>query len=147
MLLRRLSKRSHVHDGQIDRWSWSFSCDLDKKNTDVEQWVRIGRLFQTREYRGWSERVCSWPPTTLWFSAIVAKSVQWSPRHTNGHRCSFLLQRVVHARITRTFCRGHAAQSRLHTRHHVLVTLSRFNFYVLAYRSFVTAITMRESRF
>lgn len=31
MLLRRLSKRSHVHDGQIDRWSWSFSRDLDKK--------------------------------------------------------------------------------------------------------------------
>lgn len=63
-------------DRSIDRSSLDRSrASLTKK----ERRRTMENASRTWIVGGWSERVCAWPPTTLWFSAIVTKSVQRSP--------------------------------------------------------------------
>lgn len=89
--------RAHLSiDRSIDR----SRASLTKKRETANNGERVSSVD-----RGWSERVCAWPPTTLWFSAIVAKSVQWSPPF------AFLLRNEPRTqRLVATFCREQRAQ-------------------------------------
>ena len=84
----------------IDRSIDRSRASLTKKRETANNGERVSSVD-----RGWSERVCAWPPTTLWFSAIVAKSVQWSPPF------AFLLRNEPRTqRLVATFCREQRAQ-------------------------------------
>lgn len=75
------------NDGAVYRAHRSIDRSIDRSSLDrsrasltkKERRRTMENASRTWIVGGWSERVCAWPPTTLWFSAIVAKSVQRSP--------------------------------------------------------------------
>lgn len=98
------------------------------KETKKKQWVRIWRLSVT--VRGWSERVCAWPPTTLIQYDCCKVGSMIDTTHKRPPLLGLSNEARTHDSHERFATDTPPNQSRLHTRYHVLMTRSCFNFYI-----------------